>query len=96
MAESARVVYAPARAAPVELELPVAPEMTIAQAVRLSGMLERFPEIDLAQGKIGVWGKLRDPASLVAPGDRVEIYRPLSADPKASRSRRASRKAKEK
>ena len=46
--------------------------------------------------RLGVWGKLRDPASLAAPGDRIEIYRALVADPKASRSARARKKARKK
>jgi uncharacterized protein len=54
-------------------------------------MLERFPEIDLEQSRIGVFGKLRRPDEQVRAGDRIEIYRPLIADPKESRRRRAAR-----
>jgi putative ubiquitin-RnfH superfamily antitoxin RatB of RatAB toxin-antitoxin module len=93
MADGVRVVYAPSGGWPVEVELPAAPGMTLADAVEASGLRERFPQIDLEHAKVGVWGKPRDPASLVSAGDRIEIYRPLTADPKASRSQRAKKKA---
>jgi len=93
MADSVRVVYAPAGASPAEVELPAVPGMTLAEAVAASGLRKRFPQIDLEHAKVGVWGKPRDPQSPAAPGDRIEIYRPLTADPKASRSQRAKKKA---
>jgi putative ubiquitin-RnfH superfamily antitoxin RatB of RatAB toxin-antitoxin module len=62
-------------------------------AVHASGLAACHPEIDLARVRCGVWGKPREADVLVAPGDRVEVYRPLAADPKASRSRRAKKKA---
>ena len=71
------------------IEVPVHPEMTIEQVIRESGMLERFPEIDLSRHRVGIFGEpvdLRDP---VHDGDRIEIYRPLLADPKEVRRRRA-------
>lgn len=71
------------------IEIPVHPGTTIEQAIRASGMLERFPEIDLSQHRVGIFGevaRLHDP---VHDGDRIEIYRPLSADPKEARRRRA-------
>ncbi|MDB5805884.1 MAG: RnfH family protein [Betaproteobacteria bacterium] len=96
MADGVRVVYAPAGAAPVEVELRAAPGMTLADAVHASGLRARFAQIDLEHARVGVWGKPRDPSSLACPGDRIEIYRPLTADPKASRSQRAKKKAAEK
>ena len=93
MVEAVRVVYAPAGAAPVEIELPAADGLTLADVVRASGLPQRFPQIDLEHARVGVWGKPRDLASPVAPGDRIEIYRPLTADPKASRSLRAKKRA---
>jgi putative ubiquitin-RnfH superfamily antitoxin RatB of RatAB toxin-antitoxin module len=62
------------------------------EAVRLSGIEEQFPEIDLAKNRMGVFGKLCKPERLLAPGDRVEIYRPLKADPKVVRRERAAKK----
>lgn len=63
---------------------------TVEQAIRRSGMLERFPEIDLRLNKVGVFGKLSELNATVRAGDRVEIYRPLLADPKEVRKQRAA------
>jgi putative ubiquitin-RnfH superfamily antitoxin RatB of RatAB toxin-antitoxin module len=63
---------------------------TAEQAIQRSGVLERFPELDLATRKIGIFGKLNKPDYVLRPGDRVEIYRPLIADPKAVRKQRAA------
>ena len=62
---------------------------TAEQAVRLSGMLELFPEIDLSLNKLGVFGKVVKPERVLQDTDRVEIYRPLAVDPKEARRRRA-------
>lgn len=72
------------------LPLEVAPGTTVEQAVRLSGILEKFPEIDLADSKLGVFGKLAKPDAELRAGDRVEIYRKLIADPKEVRRQRAA------
>ncbi len=69
---------------------------TIEQAIKLSGVLQRFPEIDLAQHKVGVFGKLGNLTDVLREKDRVEIYRPLIADPKESRRKRAAKKEQEK
>jgi len=63
---------------------------TVEEAIRLSGVLEQFPDIDLAVNKVGVFGKLSKLGAQLQPGDRVEIYRPLIADPKESRRQRAA------
>jgi putative ubiquitin-RnfH superfamily antitoxin RatB of RatAB toxin-antitoxin module len=63
---------------------------TLRDAVRASGLLERHPE--LASARCGIFGRLAAPQARLAPGDRVEIYRPLSIDPKEARRRRAARK----
>lgn len=65
---------------------------TVAEAIRTSGVLEAFPEIDLARNRVGIYGVLTRPGQLLRDGDRVEIYRPLSADPKEARRTRAARK----
>lgn len=67
---------------------------TLEQAIRASGVLTRHPEIDLGALKIGVFGKLRQLSDLARAGDRIEIYRPLIADPKDSRRRRAQHKSR--
>ncbi len=74
----------------VILGLEVEPDATLEQVIRASGILEQFPEIDLAQNKVGVFGKLGKLTDTLHPGDRVEIYRPLIADPKLVRKQRAA------
>lgn len=71
----------------VPLELPEG--ATAEAAIRASGLLARFPEIELAANKIGVFGKPCGLEQRLRPGDRVEIYRPLLADPKEARRGRA-------
>ena len=73
------------------LELSVASGTTLEQAIRASGILDQFPEIDLARNKVGVFGKPGSPDTVLQGGDRVEIYRPLIADPKEIRKQRAAR-----
>ena len=63
---------------------------TLEQAIRASGMLDQFPDIDLAVNKVGVFGKLGKLSDTLLDGDRVEIYRPLIADPKEVRKQRAA------
>ena len=67
------------------------PGMTVGQAIERSGILQEHPEIDLSKNKVGVFGKAAKPDAVLYPGDRVEIYRPLIADPKEARKKRASR-----
>jgi uncharacterized protein len=64
--------------------------LTVQQAIERSGIQQRFPEIDLAAYKVGVFGKATKLDTLLAEGDRVEIYRPLIADPKEARKKRAA------
>ena len=68
----------------------LAPGATVEDAIRHSGILHSFPEIDLATSKVGVFGKLSKLNAPLRAGDRVEIYRPLIADPKAVRKQRAA------
>ena len=75
------------------VQLDVAPGTTIAQAIAASGVLSRFPEIDLGRNKLGLFGKLKPADTVLRDGDRIEIYRPLQADPMESRRRRARHKA---
>ena len=67
------------------------PEITVEQAIQRSGILERFPEIDLTTSKVGVFGKAAKLDKVLDSGDRVEIYRPLIADPKEARKQRAAK-----
>lgn len=76
----------------VIIPLQVAPGTTVEEAVRLSGILEKFPQIDLAVNKVGVFGKICKLNTPLRERDRVEIYRKLIADPKESRRKRAEKK----
>lgn len=83
------VAYAlPARQELVHLSLPEG--ATVGQAIEASGLLERYPEIEPGKAnKIGVFAKLAKLDTPLRERDRVEIYRPLIADPKAVRRKRA-------
>ena len=74
----------------VVLVLDVDANASIEAVIRASGILAQFPEIDLAMHKVGVFGKLGKLTDTLNPGDRVEIYRPLIADPKEVRKKRAA------
>ena len=63
--------------------------ITALEAIEASGITLKFPEIDLAQNKIGIFGKLVKPDTVLRDKDRVEIYRKLLADPKEVRRQRA-------
>lgn len=69
----------------------VSPETTTAEAaIKASGIMAKFPEIDLEKNQIGIFGKLTQLDVKLRHRDRVEIYRPLIADPKAVRKQRAA------
>jgi putative ubiquitin-RnfH superfamily antitoxin RatB of RatAB toxin-antitoxin module len=63
---------------------------TVRDAVERSGLPAEFPEIDLAVNKFGIWNKLSKLDAALRDKDRVEIYRPLLADPKEVRRQRAA------
>jgi uncharacterized protein len=67
----------------------VAPGTTAQGAIEGSGVLDQCPEIDLRRYRVGIYGRLVPLAQTLEDGDRVEIYRPLIADPKEARKRRA-------
>lgn len=74
------------------LALDVEEGTTAEMAIRASGMLDHFPEIKLEKATIGIFSKPCRFDQPLKPGDRVEIYRPLLADPKDARRSRAARK----
>ena len=83
------VVYAlPERQELSSLTLPAG--ATVGQAIEASGFLARYPEIDITKNKLGVYAKLAKLDTVLRDRDRVEIYRPLIADPKEVRKQRAS------
>ena len=68
----------------------IAPNTTIQKAIEASGIMTKFPEIDLDENKIGVFGTQKKLDTRLKHMDRVEIYRPLIADPKEIRRQRAA------
>ena len=85
------VAYAaPQRQVVKTLTLPAG--SSVEQAIRVSGLLDEFPEIDLAQQRAGVFGEFVRLDECLHGGERVEIYRALLADPKEARRRRAQAK----
>lgn len=90
------VAYSP-RAGEVDevtIELPAG--TTLGEAIRASGMAQRHPALDLAQARIGIWGRVQPEGTVLRERDRVEIYRPLQVDPKEARRLRYRKTARTK
>lgn len=75
-------------------ELEIDGDLTVQQAIEQSGILDKHSDINLAENKVGIWSRTCKLNASLRDGDRIEIYRPLIADPKEVRKRRAE-KAKE-
>jgi putative ubiquitin-RnfH superfamily antitoxin RatB of RatAB toxin-antitoxin module len=73
------------------LEVAVEQGTTVEQAILASGIVKRFPDINLEVLKVGIWNRTCKLTDLPKKGDRIEIYRPLIADPKEARRRRAEK-----
>ena len=67
----------------------VAAGACVADALRLAALDPDFSEVDLEASAVGIFGRVAPANELLSDGDRVEIYRPLAADPKAARRARA-------
>jgi len=65
----------------VWLRIDVPEDATLEQAIIKSGILRQFPDIDLTERQVGIFGKLVKLDAALKPGDRVEIYRAITADP---------------
>ena len=76
----------------VLLKVQVKRGATLRDAIEASGVLSRFPQIDLARDAVGVFGKIAKLDDRLNAGDRVEIYRPLVMDPKEARRQRAKQR----
>jgi uncharacterized protein len=72
--------------------LRVGPGTTVGQAIEQSGVLASFPDINLVTQPVGIYGKKKTLDTVLRERDRIEIYRPLVADPKDSRRKRAAKK----
>lgn len=88
------VAYAPSADEQRLVWLRVPRGTTVEEAIRASGLLAAFPEIDLARQSVGIYGERVPLTRRVAEGERVEIYRSLIADPKEARRRRAKHRPK--
>lgn len=75
----------------LDVQVPV--DATVLQVIQQSGIVQAHPEIDVSVLKVGVFGKLKALDSRLHAGDRIEIYRPLVADPMEARRRRAKKQA---
>ena len=71
------------------IPLQVIEGVELIEAIKQSGILNEFPEIDIENSKVGIFGKLKKANAVLREGDRVEIYRKLIADPKQVRKERA-------
>lgn len=84
------VAYAlPHKQALLKLELPLG--VTALEAAQQSGITEKFDGVDLENATLGIFGQIVAPGHKLRDGDRVEVYRPLIADPKEVRKARAAR-----
>lgn len=78
------------------LALEVEPDTTVEQTIKRSGILEKYPQIDLENDKVGIFGKICKLNATLNAKDRIEIYRGLIADPKESRRQKAEMEKKQK
>ena len=73
----------------IEIELAI--DSTVEQAIKASGILQQFPEIDLNRQKVGIFSQACKLDKAVQTGDRIEIYRPLTQNPMSARRNRAQK-----
>ncbi len=86
------VVYASQNGSQLLIPTAATDGETVEQVIQRSGILQHFPEIDLSQQKVGIFGKRVDLNHPINSEDRIEIYRPLITDPKTARRLRAKKK----
>ncbi len=77
------------------LPLEAEADCTVEDAIKRSGVLEKYPEIDLKTNKVGIFGKMCKLNATLRNKDRIEIYRKLIADPKESRRQKAEKERKQ-
>lgn len=88
------VAYSPRAGVVDEVILKLPRGATLIDAVRASGLLDRHADIDLTQARLGIWGRVQPPETLLRERDRVELYRPLTVDPKEARRLRYRKSGK--
>ncbi|MDX1517005.1 MAG: RnfH family protein [Woeseiaceae bacterium] len=82
------VVYAtPDRQRLLDVRVPVG--ATVAEVIETSGIAGHFRDDNLEICDVGIWGRIVDRQTVVADGDRIELYRPLAIDPREARRQRA-------
>lgn len=81
----------PERQKIITLTMPVG--TILIEAVRQSGIVDLFPDLDLDHAEFGIWSKTKPKTEKLQNGQRIEIYRPLIVDPKESRRKRAEKNA---
>lgn len=77
------------------IDVAIAEGATVKEVIEASRIIDLYPDIDLSNTKVGIWSRVVKLTDVVADGDRVEIYRPLIADPKEVRKRRAQKAVSE-
>lgn len=85
---SISVVYSPEPRETCEIALKIPSGATVREAIKASGLQARFPELSLESGSVGVWGRKVPLDQALQDRDRVEIWRPLTVDPKVARRER--------
>jgi len=85
------LVYSPHPREVREMALRLSSSGTLLQAIRASGLLQLFPVLDLQTALVGVWGRKVNWDHVLRENDRIEIYRPLTVDPKVARRERFAR-----
>lgn len=90
---SVEVAYATPEAQRI-ISVQVKDGVKIEEVIQMSGILDAFNEIDLQKNKVGVFSKSKELTDVVKEGDRIEIYRPLTIDPKEARKKRVRKKIK--
>lgn len=87
------VVFSPAAGQVDRTELELPEGSTLRRAVQASGLLQRHPQLDGPEICTGIWGRRQPPETRLRERDRVEVYRPLTVDPKEARRQRYRRQA---
>jgi len=72
------------------MKLEVPDDSNVEKVIELSGILKQYPEIDLSNQKVGIFGKIAKLDAEVKEGDRIEIYRQITADPKTVQRRQVA------